>query len=273
MASSRACASACASRAPGAESVKGHDAALAADPNAALAKGGVFGAKRKHLAEWKGSKNQDDCALGGTIGGAPALRCPPCPGVLARSAAPSAPPPQRHTPQPYSRRAPAPATLASRPPSRSESAARATRCLARPESRRMASSRACASACASRAPGAESVKGHDAALAADPTAALQKSGVFSGNVTLLAEWKGSKKQDDCSKLEGATISAKKRQKRALLKRFTGKLCSEGLDCCGMCSKLPAELRAVQPAHSQGLGMCWDCARIAREKAVECSKNI
>ena len=48
------------------------------------------------------------------------------------------------------------------------------------------------------------------------------------------------------------------------KRFTGKLCSEGLDCCGMCSKLPAELRAVQLAHSQGLGMCWDCAKIARK---------
>jgi hypothetical protein len=105
MAPSRACASACASRAPGAESVKVQDAKLAADPNAALQKGGVFGAKRKHLAEWKGSKNQDDCALGGTIGGAPALRCPPCPGVLARSAASSAPPPQRHTPQPHSRRA------------------------------------------------------------------------------------------------------------------------------------------------------------------------
>ena len=68
MAPSRACASACASRAPGAESVKVQDAKLAADPNAALQKGGVFGAKRKHLAEWKGSKNQDDCALGGTIG-------------------------------------------------------------------------------------------------------------------------------------------------------------------------------------------------------------
>jgi hypothetical protein len=67
----------------------------------------------------------------------------------------------------------------------------------------MASSRACSSACASRAPGVESVKGHDAALAADATAALQKSGVFSGNLTLRPEWKGCKKQADCAK--GSTI--------------------------------------------------------------------
>ena len=65
------------------------------------------------------------------------------------------------------------------------------------------SSRACASACASRAPGYESVKGHNAALAADATAALQKSGVFSGNITLLREWEGCQKQADCSK--GGTI--------------------------------------------------------------------
>ena len=70
MASSRARASACASRAPGAESVKVQDAKLAADPTATLALGGVFGAKRKHLAEWQGCKSQDDCSLGGTIGGA-----------------------------------------------------------------------------------------------------------------------------------------------------------------------------------------------------------
>ncbi len=62
----------------------------------------------------------------------------------------------------------------------------------------MASSRACASACASRAPGAESVKVQDAALAADATAALQKSGVFSGNLTLRPEWGGCQKQADCA---------------------------------------------------------------------------
>ena len=67
----------------------------------------------------------------------------------------------------------------------------------------MASSRACASACASRAPGVESVKVHDARLVADATAALQKSGVFSGNLTLRPEWKGCKKQADCAK--GSTI--------------------------------------------------------------------
>ena len=60
---------ACASRAPGAESVKVQDANLAADPTATLDKGGVFGAKRKHLAEWQGCKSQADCSLGGTIGG------------------------------------------------------------------------------------------------------------------------------------------------------------------------------------------------------------
>ena len=79
---------ACASRAPGAESVKVQDAKLAADPTATLALGGVFGAKRKHLAEWQGCKSQDDCSLGGTIGGtigaaavlkrAPAPCCSPC---------------------------------------------------------------------------------------------------------------------------------------------------------------------------------------------------
>ena len=108
MASSRACASACASRAPGPESVKVQDAKLAADPTAALALGGVFGAKRKHLAEWDGCKNQDDCALGGTIGAT-------CPGVLARSAASSPPPPQRHTPQPHSHGLPQPSLRAPAP--------------------------------------------------------------------------------------------------------------------------------------------------------------
>ena len=67
----------------------------------------------------------------------------------------------------------------------------------------MASSRACASACASRAPGTESVKGHDAKLDADATAALQKGGVFSGKLTLLAEWEGCQQQAHCS--EGGTI--------------------------------------------------------------------
>ena len=95
----------------------------------------------------------------------------------------------------------------------------------------MASSRACACACASRAPGAEGMK------------VMNK------------------------KLQPSRDEARHK------KRFTGKLCSEGPDCCGMCSKLSPELRAVQPAHSQGLGMCWDCAKIARQKAVECSKNI
>ena len=98
MASSRACASACASRAPGAESVKVQSAKLAADPTAALALGGVFSGKLTLRPEWDGCQKQDDCALGGTIGAT-------CPGVLARSAASSAPPPRRHTPQPHSRRA------------------------------------------------------------------------------------------------------------------------------------------------------------------------
>jgi hypothetical protein len=98
MASSRACSSACASRAPGVESVKGHDAALAADATAALQKSGVFSGNLTLRPEWEGCQKQADCSEGGTIGAT-------CPGVLARSAASSAPPPRRHTPQPYSRRA------------------------------------------------------------------------------------------------------------------------------------------------------------------------
>ena len=64
---------ACASRAPGAESVKVQDANLAADPTATLDKGGVFSVPRKHLAEWEGCKSQRDCSEGGTIGAAAVL--------------------------------------------------------------------------------------------------------------------------------------------------------------------------------------------------------
>ncbi len=90
MASSRACASACASRAPGTESVKIQNARLVADATAALAVGGFFSVKLTDHPEWDGSNAQNDRLHGCTIGAT-------CPGVLARSAASSAPPPQRHT--------------------------------------------------------------------------------------------------------------------------------------------------------------------------------
>ena len=74
---------ACASRAPGAESVKVQDANLAADPTATLDKGGVFSVPRKHLAEWEGCKSQRDCSEGGTIGAAAVLTRAPAPASLA----------------------------------------------------------------------------------------------------------------------------------------------------------------------------------------------
>ena len=52
----------------GYESVAAQDKTLAADPAAALAKGGLFSGNLKLRPEWDGCKQQANCSIGGTIG-------------------------------------------------------------------------------------------------------------------------------------------------------------------------------------------------------------
>ena len=76
-------------------SVAAQDKTLAADPAAALKKGGVFSGNLTLRPEWDGCKKRDDCSKGGTIG-------------CVFRAAPTATHPAAEL-----TRAPAPATLAS----------------------------------------------------------------------------------------------------------------------------------------------------------------